>query len=334
MSERFLIVRLGSLGDVVHAIPVAAALRRHRPQARIDWLVDPRYVDMVRLVRAVDGAIPCDPRAGVAALAQTLRTLRRSRYAVVFDLQGLLKSAALARGAGAARTIGLSRQHLREPLARLFYSQAVDPGARRHVIFKSLALLDAVGIRDERVEFPLREPHSAVAAEVQRSAGSGGYAVINPGAAWPNKRWPAVRFGAIAAAMQARFGWRSVVLWGPGEEDLAAAVIDASARSAILAPPTTITDLFAVTRAAKLVLSGDTGPLHIAGAVGAPIVALFGPTIPARNGPWSHDDVALSRVEQCSCVYERRCRRATPCIDDIAVGEVMQAIARRVARHG
>jgi ADP-heptose:LPS heptosyltransferase len=121
-----------------------------------------------------------------------------------------------------------------------------------------------------------------------------------------------------------------VVLWGPGEEALAATVIATSAGGAVLAPPTTIADLFAIARGGKLMLSGDTGPLHIAGAVGTPIVALFGPTIPERNGPWARADITLSRVEGCACVYERRCRRPQPCLDDIGIDEVMQAIERRV----
>jgi heptosyltransferase-1 len=337
VNDRFLIVRLGALGDVIHGIPVAAALRRHIPGARIDWLVDPRYVPMLALVTAVDRAVPCDPRAGLSRLWLTVRELRRVRYDVAFDLQGLLKSAALARGAGARRTVGLSKPHLREPLARVFYTEAIDPGDAAHVVFKNLALLDAAGVPERRVEFPLRVPHGAAAAAVARLVGND-YVVINPGAAWPNKRWPPARFGAIAAAIEARLGWRSVILWGPGEEALAASVIAASAGSAVLAPPTRITDLFAITGGAKLVISGDTGPLHIAGAVGTPIVALFGPTLPERNGPLMAGgpgaDIALSRASQCACLYERRCRRATPCIEDIAVEEVIQAVERRVHADG
>jgi heptosyltransferase I len=333
VSERFLIVRLGALGDVVHGIPTAAALRRHFPAARIDWLVEPRYVQLLGLVTAVNRVVPCDPRDGMSRLLQAVRELRRSGYDAAFDLQGLLKSAVLARSAGARMTVGAVRQQLREPLARAFYTRSIETGPQRHVVFKGLALLESVGVRDDRVEFPLRETHSAAAAEVRRVTG-GGYALLNPGAAWPNKRWPAVRFGAVAAAMQARFGWRSVVLWGPGEEALAASVIAASAGSGVLAPPTSISDLVAIARGARLMLSGDTGPLHIAGAAGTPLVALFGPTNPARNGPWAVDDIALSRVDACACVYERRCRRATPCIDDIGVDEVIAAIEQRVRGRG
>jgi lipopolysaccharide heptosyltransferase I len=334
VSERFLIVRLGALGDVVHAIPVAAALRRRFPAARIDWLVDPRYVPLLDLVAALDRPVACDPRAGLTRLLRTIGELRRVHYDAAFDLQGLLKSALLARAAGAVRTIGMTKPHLREPLARLLYTETVDPGDAGHVMFKNLALLAAVGIDAPALEFPLRLPASAAAAAVATMSGEGGYVLINPGAAWPNKRWPAARFGALATAMHSRLGLRSVVLWGPGEESLAAAVVAAAGGSAVLAPPTVITDILAIARGARLFISGDTGPLHLAGAAGTPIVALFGPTLAARNGPWAAADIAISRVEQCACVYERRCRRATPCIDDIGVDEVMQAVERRVQQHG
>jgi ADP-heptose:LPS heptosyltransferase len=134
--------------------------------------------------------------------------------------------------------------------------------------------------------------------------------------------------------MRSEHGLRSVVLWGPGEEAVAGAVVNASEGAAEAAPPTTITDIVGIVRAARLMVSGDTGPLHIAAAVGTPLVALFGPTLPERNGPWASRDVTLSRVADCSCLYERRCRRAVPCIDDIGVDEVVQAVRQRLSVHG
>jgi ADP-heptose:LPS heptosyltransferase len=159
----------------------------------------------------------------------------------------------------------------------------------------------------------------------------GGYSLINPGAAWPNKRWPAERFGAVAAALKQRHGLASVVSWGPGEQSLARDVAAASAGAAAPAPPTAIGDFLAIARDAALAVSGDTGPLHLDAAVGTPIVALFGPTDPSRNGPWSPDDVSFSRFADCVCHYERRCRRARPCIEDISVEDVLGAIDRRLA---
>jgi ADP-heptose:LPS heptosyltransferase len=199
------------------------------------------------------------------------------------------------------------------------------------VIAKNLALLEPLGIRSPQVEFPLDIPWTAAAEQVAARGGAAGYALINPGAAWPNKRWPAARFGALAALMRERLGVRAIVLWGPGEESLAASVAAASNGAAEVAPRTTIADLFAIAKGARLMVSGDTGPLHIAAAVGIPVVSLFGPTRPERNGPWSPWDVTFSRFDTCSCHYERRCRRGAPCIDEIGLGEVIAGVERRLA---
>jgi heptosyltransferase I len=339
IHPRFLIVRLGSLGDVVHAIPAAAALRHAYPAARVDWMVDPRYVELLNLVESVDERIPVDPRAlGRAAdrgaLLRTLWALRRTRYDVVIDLQGLLKSALLARAAGGVRTVGFPRAHLREPAARLLYTQTRDPGPATHVIHKNLALLAAVGVSDPRVRFPINIPRTPPVQAVNARFAGRRFALINPGAAWPNKRWPPERFGAVAAALHRDHALSSVVLWGPGEEGLAADVVAASSGAAGMSPPTTIADIVGLARSARLMVSGDTGPLHIAAAVGTPIVALFGPTYPERNGPWAQEDVTLSQVRQCACHYERECRRANRCIDDIRVEDVVDAIHRRMTAHG
>jgi lipopolysaccharide heptosyltransferase I len=334
--NKFLIVRLGSLGDVIHAIPAAAALRNRFPQAHIDWLVDPTYAELLGLVECLDRPIAFDPRdlLGGARGRAVLKNLRAAHYDAVIDLQGLLKSAVLARLIGATQTIGFPRAHLREPLARLFYTDAPEPGAATHVIEKNLRLLRPLDVSDRAVHFPLRIPHTDTVTTIADRFGPERYAIINPGAAWPNKRWPAGRFGAVAASIRREHGLRSVVLWGPGEEALAASVVAASEGAAEPAPSTTIADIVGIARAARLMVSGDTGPLHIAGAVGTPIVALFGPTFPERNGPWAPRDVTLSRAAACSCHYERRCRKTLPCIDDIAPDEVIQAVRRRLSAHG
>jgi ADP-heptose:LPS heptosyltransferase len=161
------------------------------------------------------------------------------------------------------------------------------------------------------------------------------FAVLNPGAAWPNKRWPADRFGALAQEIHRRHGWPSIVLWGPGEEALARAVVDAApsgaaAPGAALAPPTTLGDLLAVLAEAALVVSGDTGPLHLAAALGRPVVGLYGPTDPARNGPWAPDDVTVSRAAACRCAHQRQCHAPRWCLAGIAVHDVAAAVDRRL----
>ena len=318
------------MGDVIHAIPTAAALRARFPEARIDWLVDPRYVALLEMVPGIDSRIPINTRRPGQVIS-TIGDLRRIGYTAVIDLQGLLKSAVLARAARGERTIGFDSRHLRERTAAPFYTHKVNPEGTPHVIFKNLALLEPLGSRDARVAFPLEIPHSAVADALAARNGGAPYALINPGAAWPNKRWPADRFGVLAAHLREKFGLWSVVLWGPGEESLAEEVAGASAGAAETAPATSITDLFAIARRARVLISGDTGPLHIGGAVGTPLVALFGPTLAGRNGPWSASDIVLSRTDGCACLYRRRCRRHAPCINEIELSEVVAAVERRLA---
>lgn len=335
----FLIVRLGSLGDVVHAIPLAAALRQHFPTARIYWMVDPRYVELLDMVTVVDGWFAVDPRAVLrardrAAFFRAIREMRRARYDVAFDLQGLFKSAVLARAVKPRRIVGFPREHLREPLAGFFYTATPDPGEARHIIHKNLSLLAAVGVQERRAQFPLAIPRLDTVDAVARRFAPQGFVAVNPGAAWPNKRWPAARFGAVAAAVRRSAGLRSLVLWGPGERPLAQQVVDAAAGAAEAAPATSIPEIAGIAREARLMIAGDTGPMHLAVAVGTPVVALFGPTEPDRNGPWGLYDIAISRVERCSCVWERRCRLAAPCIEEIGVDEVLDAVTRRLAAHG
>jgi heptosyltransferase I len=347
--SRILIVRLGSFGDIIHALPVAAALREAFPRAHIDWLVDARYRALLDLVpglnrRLVVGRVrPASAGPGRQAapgfsrwsgLSETLREFRRGRYEVAFDLQGLVKSAILARLSGAPRVIGFSTRHLREKWARVFYSETSDPPLSVHVVDKNLAVLASVGIFDPPRQFPLEVGPSSVVDRVRRSldAGPDGrYAVLNPGAGWPNKQWPSERFGALAAGLHVKHRLPSVVTWGPGEEELARAVVDSSQGAAQLGPPTTLGDLIEVVRAASLMVAGDTGPLHFAAAVGTPIVGIYAPTNPARNGPWDPGDVTVSRFADCVCHHKRRCRRPVACVLDISVEEVMGAVDRRLA---
>jgi ADP-heptose:LPS heptosyltransferase len=176
-------------------------------------------------------------------------------------------------------------------------------------------------------------PVPSEALETLRAQGCDRFALINCGAAWPNKRWPADRFGRLAAWIRERHGLRSVALWGPGEADRASEVARLSNGAAIVAPATGLRDLVALSRAASLMVSGDTGPTHIAGAVGTPIVGIFGPTDPARNGPWDDGDRVISRYASCDCHYQRVCHRASDrwCLLDVSVEAVQHAVDERLA---
>jgi lipopolysaccharide heptosyltransferase I len=321
--KRVLIVRLGSLGDIVHAVPAAAAIDRAWPDARLEWLVDARHRELVDLVPIVDEVIELRSPT-LAGWIDATRRLRQRRYDVAVDFQGLLKSAVLARASGARRVAGFSIWHLRERTARPFYSHTAEPDDGVHVVRKNLALVASLGVEAVRLEFPLDA--------VRSSAAGAPFALVNPGAAWPNKRWPPARFGELSAILRARFGLMPFVLWGPDEAQLAHSVAAASNGVASVAPRTTIADLVELARAASLMVSGDTGPIHLAAAVGTPIVGIYGPTSPARNGPWLTADRCLSRFEKCECHHQRRCTARAWCLEDVTVAEVVDAVACRLAR--
>lgn len=332
---RLLVVRLGSLGDLVHTLPAVAAVRRAHPFAQIDWLVDRVHRELLDLVPVISATIPLRKSDGGGWL-QALRELRARKYDVAIDFQGLIKSAALARLSGATRVIGFDRASAREPMAATFYSERVAITGARHVIDKNLRLAGAIGAPGDRREFPLMPVPSAAFDEL-RARGLGSYALLNCGAAWPNKRWPAERFGRLAAWLRERHGLSSVVMWGPGEADLAEQVVRASGGAAVAAPPTGLTDLVAIAHGAALMVSGDTGPTHVASALGTPVVALFGPTDPLRNGPWVDADQVVSRYAQCVCHYQRQCRHGDGpqwCLAEIGEEDVKEAIDRRLAHAG
>jgi heptosyltransferase-1 len=328
-----LIVRLGALGDIVHAVPAAAALRRAYPGARIDWLVDARHREILDLVPVIDRVVTLEKPSlsGWLSAAQQLRTVR---YDVALDFQGLMKSAILARASGAKRVLGFSIWHLREKGAAPFYSESMDASRDQpQVLVDDMRLVEALGVRDALIEFPFRALESAARDAMLAEAGGAGIALLNPGAAWPNKRWFSDRFGELAAFVREVRGLVPFVLWGPGEEPLARAVIEASHGAAKLAPPTRLADLVEICRSAALMVSGDTGPLHIATAVGTPVVGIFGPTDPQRNGPWAASDLTVSRYDTCGCHYDRRCRQEQWCLSTIPVTDVTAAVQQRLARR-
>jgi ADP-heptose:LPS heptosyltransferase len=263
-APRLLVVRLGSLGDLVHTLPAVAALHRARPDTAIDWLVDRVHRDFLELVPAIASIVTLD-RPTLAGWRDVRRRLRAQRYEAALDFQGLLKSAALARLSGAARVAGFDRAALRERAAAWLYTERIDVGEGRHVIDKNLALAAAFGAATMPREFPLA-PVTSAALETLRAQGIDRFALINCGAA-------------------------------------------------------------------SLMVSGDTGPTHIAGAVGTPIVAIFGPTDPSRNGPWAADDRVVSRYEACDCHYQRVCHRSSDrwCLLDVSVEDVQRAIDARLA---
>jgi len=329
---RALVVRLSSIGDVVHTLPVLAALQRHGWEA--GWLVEPPsrplLDDNPGLAEVV--AAPSRRAFGFGRALAALRALRRGRYDAALDFQGLWKSAAWARLSGARRAVGWGRGSRREPSSAALLHETFGRDDAGHVIDKNLELLrsvgiDAVGTR----EFPLPYKADAVARVDRGLAGiADPVAILNPGGGWPSKLWPAERFGELAKGLRA-LGLAPLVTWGPGEQALAERVVAASGGRARRSFETTLVDFVELARRERIVVAADTGPLHLACAVGTPVVALFGPTDPSRNGPFSREDEVVREVPACAPCYSRTCPVHPGVMDDIPVEAVLAAATRRLA---
>ena len=249
----------------------------------------------------------------------------------------------MARLSGAARVIGFTGPFLREAWAGWFYSEAADPGDPVHVMERNLGILTALGITDSTRAFPIELEDVGIVDETRACLGDSSqpFALLNPNAAWPNKCWPTDRFGAVAAYIHEAHGLRTVVIWGPADQARADAVVAASSGAAVRAPRTSLVELASLLKAGVLLVSGDTGPLHMAAAVGTPVVGVYGPSDPVRNGPWSPRDEVVSVSGDCSCLQRyaqrgavglvRRCEHTTWCLEGVSVDDVCAAIDRGFA---
>lgn len=332
---RALVVRLSSIGDVVHTLPALAALNHNGWEA--GWLVEPLarplLVGSLHLLQLTTA--PPARAFHLRAAWETVKTLREHAYDVALDFQGLWKSAAWGRLSRAKRLVGFERGGRREPASSLLLGESARLAADAvHVIDKNLALLrplgiEAVGLREFPFPPVIGATHRVKAA--LEGLGPGDVVVLNPGGGWANKLWPPEGYAQIARALRDR-GLRSLVTWGPGEQALADRVVELSGRAAIRSFPTSLTELLALLRRARLVVAADTGPLHMACAVRTPVVGLYGPTDPARNGPFAEADVVVRAKPPCAPCHRRRCPVHEGVMNQITAGEVLQAIDRRLAR--
>ena len=290
IPRSIVLVKLSAIGDVLHGVPTAVALKRAYPEARIGWVVEGRAGDVLAGHPAVDHLFRL-PRGWLKSFA-AVRSLRKQLLAfapdIAVDLQGLLKSALPTWLSGAAIRIGHARPESRER-AWLFYTHAVRSTAS-HVVDRNCQLLAAIGVVEPSPSFTMPSWATSrgrmqewIASLKIRAAP----VMLNPGAGWPSKLWPPERFAAVARAIHREHGLQSVIVWGGPDERTAAEQIAAAAgHAAILAPKTSLQDLGELCRLSRLCISSDTGPLHLAAAVGTPCVGLFGPVPAARNGPY------------------------------------------------
>lgn len=333
---RILLLRTSALGDVVHCLPALGALRRAHPRARIAWVVEEAMapllaghpdLDELFVVRLRPWRRRLLDAGTVREGVDFFRRLADFSADVAIDFMGNHKAGALAALSFAQRTLGAERAFRREPSSAIWIGERVAARGE-HAVDRALSLLRPLGIEDAPADFAgdklLRETPADTAAWLAARAGP--FALLHPGAAWANKRYPAARWGAAAARLAELRGVSTVVAAAPGEEALAAEVATASSGAATLTPAPSLAAFAALARRARLVLGGDTGPLHLAHALGAPVLMVMGPTDPQRHGPYGAPERALAHRLPCSFCY-KRFAEPKACLLDIPPREIAERAA-------
>ncbi|MCX8035533.1 MAG: glycosyltransferase family 9 protein [Candidatus Sumerlaeia bacterium] len=357
---RVLLVRLSAIGDVVHTLPSLAALRRALPNAHIAWLVESLSAPLLEGHPQIDELIVYPRRQwrrqgywrSLGAMRRFAGELRARCFDVAIDFQGLTKSAVIPWLARIPRRIGYGGADGRE-ISRWFYTERITPpDTVVHVIYRNLDLLKALGVfagegkeepdesdrSDKSVQFVFPD-FSAERAQVDSKLSALGIApdekpaLLNPGAGWETKRWPAESFGRLGAKIARELGCRVLLTWGPGEEaliDAALGEVPAAFCGRVLrAPATSLREFAALCDRACVMVGGDTGPTHLAAARGVPVVALYGGSDAARNGPLGRGPIRVLINPETECVpcWRVRCDNPPPrCLTGITPEQAFEAV--------
>ncbi len=307
--SRILIIKPSALGDVVHALPVLNLLKRRWPEARISWLVGSQFANLLEGHPQLEEVIRFDRHRfaqvwwNPKALLELLKFgfgLRRRHFDLIIDLQGLLRSGLTTRLARSPIRVGF--RNARE-LAWIFYTHRVNADLNAHALDRYLRVADQLGCDRAPVEFVFPATRDDGAAVERLVPNDRPFAVLLPGTNWPTKRWPVEYFAALVGPLKQRYNFASVVAGGGDASNLARQIHGAFD----LTGRTTLRQLVALLQRAEIVIANDSGPMHIAAALGRPLVTMFGPTNPARTGPWGRDDTVVRLDIICSPCYSRRC---------------------------
>jgi heptosyltransferase-1 len=338
MTEpRFLVVRLGSLGDIVHTFPAVAGLRESFPKAEIVWLTHPRWKTLVESSELATEIWETETRS-YASLREIIGRIRKKHFSTAIDYQGLWKSAAFPFFGGVSRRIGFSSQTIREFGVPVLYTDRVR-STLTHIADQNGELSQRAGARNGVAPVVLAVPtiQEVFVLRLLRGFAIEKYVVLSPAGGWRSKCWPPDRYGALCHKIRDTLGMRCVLNYGPGEEKLVAEVKSASGESDPIPYNGSLEQLMALLRNAACIVGGDTGPLHLAVALGTPAIAIFGPTDPGRNGPYrvgGQSDAAapmdiLLRSQHALTTYKRG-DQPDPSILEIDVNAVFEAVRRQV----
>ncbi len=326
--KRILIVKLSSIGDVVHTLPVLSALRKKFPKSYIAWVVKKQIANIIINHPHLDEVISYEgPR-------KTAKKLRSLNFDLAIDLQGLFRSGFLTFVSGAEVRLGFSRANSRE-LSRLFLNQRVTPGEEdRHVIDKNLSLLRPLGIEVKKKEFiiPVSHENREYITNFLREKGitsSDLLIALHPGASWPSKLWPEERWAELVDRLIEELKVKAILLWGAGDKNSIDRIAKITENRPIISCKTNLKELACLISKCRLFIGGETGPLHIACALNIPTVALIGPTDSVRNGPYGEGHTVIEKDLPCRGCWRHKCKRLD-CMKLITVDEVFSAVKTRI----
>jgi len=340
-SPRILIIKLSSLGDILHTLPAFFDLRAAFPDATIDWLAAAKCGSLAASIPGIDRLHLLDTapllnfppdRRGWRRIRTLIHELRARRFDCALDFQGLLKTALLASVSGSIARFGFSREMVRERPAHWFYHRTLKkPPHPVHVVQLNRMLAELAGARpcSSAIDLRVSADDTLQADSLLNREGLINFTVINPGGGWPTKRWAPERYGQLARRIQTELGMQVAVTTGPGEDTLFEIVSRSCGQPLPRHLPVSFLQLVPIFRKASLCIGGDTGPFHLACALGTPVVGIFGPTSAVRNGPWRDGEVVVTRSLPCSSCYGRSCRTQNECMD-IGVDEVFAGVVRRL----
>ena len=336
--RRILLIKPSSLGDIVHAMPTLFALRERFPDAEVTWLVKRQWVSLVEVIKGVDHV--CAVEQGLMGWLGRVPDLRAAGFDLVVDLQGLFRSGAMAWLTGCSRRVGFANAREGSPF---FYTQRVAvPTGSMHAVDRYLLVTEALGAarpKEPRFEFIDRAEDRQAVETLLTAAGLAGvlpWVAMNVSARWETKRWPPQHF-AEAADQLAEAGIPIVFMGGPAERPETRAVMARMrTKSVDLTGQTPVGLLPSLLRRAAVLVTNDSGPMHIAAAVGTPVVALFGPTDPVRTGPYGRGHVVLSNPVECRPCFRRECSRAVTleCLTGVTSEQVVRAVQQQLGRVG
>lgn len=342
--KRFLIVKLSSLGDIVHTLPVLRTLRENYPKAFIAWVVEEKVKDVLYRNPDLDELIVVRTKywrrhwsfQTFGEIRQVIRRIRGFSFDTVFDFQGLFKSGVIAFLTGAPNRIGFHRADCRELLNILFINRkAPYVGKKAHVVEKNLALLKTIGVEKFHYQFPIEIPGEAdgyIEAFLKNNPEliENPVIAINPGVGFKTKRWKLERFAELADRIAGELGHHIIFTWGPGEKKTIDAITSRMSQRFWVAPPTTVHQSMALYRHLNLFIGCDTGPLHLCAAMGVPTVSIFGPTDPVRNGPYGCGHEVVYKTLPCSFCYKRKCPTKNECMEEVQVEEVFERVKKNI----